>query len=228
MVKRISDTMKVKGETKMKKIRFLLPLLVVLFFIPKARADQSRFYEEAKDKSNLLVYRNAMAAATVSTAAVLIDLSDTTNWPHKEDESIEIQGIRLQVDKTTSATSTFTVRIGVLNYVDTSSGTVTWFWNHEEGLSVTSNTSVANYVEYPAALNFKVLRGTGTMEGTVPNLKSNLTLNTNIFQTDVMLPSPATGGNTKPGYGDIVALIDKGASAITFTFEIFYNSQRGR
>lgn len=209
----------------MKKIQILLPLLF-LSFIPKLHAEWSPEFERAKDKAKLITYRLPLAATVMSTGTVLISRSNTTTWPHKEGDFtdyLEIQSIRIDVDK--ADPSTCTIRLGVINYIDSSSSTVTWFYNKEFELNASSSNVTPDFIQYPAPISLKVLRGTGTIEGTTPDLLSNYTSNFTVFTSSVAI-TPSPGGAVSPGYGDLVAYIQKAAAAITFTFEIVYNSSR--
>lgn len=208
----------------MKKIRFYLPLLAAMIVVPRLHAEWSPLYEQAKDKGVDVTYRLSLSATQMSTAVVLVSLENITTWPHKETDSLKIQSIRVDVDK--AAASTSTVRIGVINYIDSSSSTVTWFWNKENENNV-SNTDVTNYTNYPAALSLRVAKGSAKIEGTTENILSNLTSNWALFTSSVAI-TPSPGGFVRPRVGDLVAYIQKGAVAIVYTFEVYYNSERSR
>lgn len=182
------------------------------------RCEALDLFESRSDKMVTARYR-INVAANISTAAVVIDLSDTVNWPHKDRREIRVNSIRLDVDKV--STSTFTAKVGVVNFVQASTGSVTWFRATESSANV-SNTNVtdsSNY--YPATLRLRVDSAGNATDGTTPYLISNdKTSGSTTYQTDVPLPS--TNGNTAPGAGDVILFIQNGASAITGAIEIQY------
>lgn len=190
------------------------------------RAAKAGPFNDFQDRTVTVKYRIALTAAIASTDTVLIDLSDTTNWPHKDTGAINITSIRIDTDKV--AASTASVRIGVVNFVDSSTGSVTWFTGKEGDLN-------ASYVDESPFLNLtpcfykcRVNNNGASVDGSTPYLFSNFkTSGSTIFQTDVVLPSLATSGSSAPGVGDIVAQIDKtSAAAATFNIEITYFSER--
>jgi len=203
----------------MKRLKLFLPLIAAMLFVSISHADQS---DRQKDKSKLAVYSQSFASTVVpSTSVVLIDLSDTTNFPHKETDRLYIHSICVDIDKV--AATTTTVKVGVVNYIDASSSTVTWFKIVGQDLNV-SNTNPKPCTEYLAPLDMRITAGASITEGAVDNAKSNQTTNSTTFKTDVRLPS--TNGNIYPGLGDIVATITKGGAAVNYTFEIVYSSSR--
>jgi len=220
-------------ENKMKKL--LLGLLAVVGLCGISHAVS--MWDQVNNKSNFVRFRMAFTTAVASTSTVLIDLSDTTNWPPKDPTNsangyITIDGIRLTMDKLGSSTAT--VKVGVATYVDYSSGTVTWFYSHEDLVNTSSGTpvdSITNYGLYP--LRCIVYPSTTQSAGKTPYILSNdqiLQADTNVTvykSSNTFLPSPAPSGFTTPGIGDIVMDIYKSvAGAVTVGIEIFYHTER--
>lgn len=179
-------------------------------------------------------YRIAIAStsAITSTSTILVDLSDTINWPHKESGYAVVDGIRLDVDK--AAASTSTIKIGVLTYVDSSSGTVTWFYSTENLLNVsnTDNDTISNNGLYP--LRCMVYRSTVQNAGTTPYIVSNDKIaigdsNATVYRSSstANLMTTTAGTFVAPDLGDIVMDIYKvGNTAITVGIELFYHTER--
>lgn len=195
-------------------------LLAGLCVIPLARA-QASIFGDISDKDVMVNYRLAVAA-TISTAAIVIDLSDTTNWPHKETGELNISAFRIDVDKT--AASTDTVKIGVVNFVDSSTGSVTWV-ETLEGTSNVSNTNVTEVLNFaPNYLRLRVNPNGPQTDGLTPFILSNDTTGgSTTYQTDVNLPS-AFSAATKPGVGDLVVSVVNGAAAIVVNIQVLYHS----
>lgn len=158
---------------------------------------------------------------TASTSAILIDLSDTTNFKHAQTGEILITGIRFSVDKV--AASSATVMIGVVTFVDASTGTVKWF--------VTKRFAKDSVLTHFAELlnpNPAVWHVSVNTDGTTPLLVTNETASTNdaTYQTDVNLPTSA-GNQTPPGVGDIIIrVVMGGATALSTEADIFYYTER--
>lgn len=184
-------------------------------------------FQEVPDKTMTVRYRFPVAAdinLAVSTNAIakLIDLNDTTNWPHKDTGFINISSIRIEIDKT--AASTTTVKIGVVNMVDTSTGSITWF-HTVEGVKDVSNTNVIDVESYtPNFICTKTNVASNTLaDGSTPFIASNeLTSGTTLIRNSITYQG-VTNGNTMKR-GDIVLGIINGIVAETVTVEIQYHS----
>lgn len=199
----------------------LLGFLFLIFMGSLAHADLFDFTQQKEYEINF----SSQSPTTVSgvSTLVLIDLSDTATWPHKEKKAIHITSIQCEIDK--AAASTTTVRMGVVNYVGVSSGSITWFYDKFGALNV-SNTNVVAYNEYPNyGINTKVNLSTGDFDGTTPYIlstdKSSLTtsvkLNTNL--------STIVGTQVFPAVGDILIELTKGAAAINYSIRVKYYSE---
>jgi hypothetical protein len=207
--------------------RFVIHGFILIFALVAAAAAPARawFWEQAPDKTNTVRAR-LTATLNSSTSTVLVDLSDTTRWPHKETGEVNISAIRVDVDKI--AASSGTIKIGVVNAVDIASGTVTWVWGREFGKNVSNSdvSFVANYV--PTFLRLKVNPPTYPADGVLPYVLSNdVTTDSTVYQSDVTLTA-ASGTSVAPGVGDVLVLITN--SDITNTFvvgvEIQYHTNK--
>lgn len=168
-------------------------------------------------------YRLSVAANT-STAAVVIDLSDTTNFPHKNSRELNIDSLRISVDKV--AASTFTVKVGVVNFVNASTGSITWFYS-EEGVVNVSNTNVIGFYDYrPDFIRARVNESsTQDTDGATPYIISNdTTSGSTTYQTDVRLPSMLAAGAI-PARGDLVIFVQTGAGAVVANLKLQYHSK---
>lgn len=162
---------------------------------------------------------------TGTTTYVLIDLSDTVNWPHKEKKAIHITSIQCELDK--AAASTTTVRIGVVNYIGVSSGSITWFYD-KKGEQNISNTNVDGYQEYPDyGINTKVNFSTGEFDGTTPYIlsteKSSLVT---YLKLNTFLPT-INSTQVFPAVGDILIEFNKSTvqTIINYVIRIKYYSE---
>lgn len=199
----------------------LLVGLVSLFGV-NARA---WIFQEVPDKAVEVHYKLAVAAA-VTTNTVIVDLSDTVNFPHKETGELNIDSLRIDVDK--AALSSGTVKVGIVNYVDSSTGSVTWIWSREFAKNV-SNTDVSYYSNFlPAFLKCRVNTAGYGVDGNTPYiLSSDKTSGATTFQTDVNLPNTA-GTSVGAGTGDLILQVVNldPAVAITVTADLIYHSNQ--
>jgi len=192
---------------------------LLMFSAVIAKAD---IFDFSRDKLVTVHFSTSMGTALSATSYVLIDLSDTTNWPHKETGAISIHSIRLNVDK--AAATTATLRIGVVTFVDASSGTVKWFYTAGNDLNV-SNTEASQFSNYSEGFIRTKVQRANNAAGATPYLMSNeTTTSSTLYQNDVTLVSP--NGITTPGLGDIVMHVSKASTALNFNVELTYISER--
>jgi hypothetical protein len=168
-------------------------------------------------------YSQDIASTVASTAAVVVDLSDFTNWPHAETREPRVSWMRVSLDK--AAASTDTVKVGVVTAVDTSSGSVTWFYSLPS-LNNVSNTNVVDTINYaPNWINLRVNPNSGGADGDTPYILSNDTSSDDTaYQTDITLPN-ANGAYTAAGIGDIILEVSNSVgTAVTVTLELIYQT----
>jgi len=200
-------------------------LIIFTFALMALKPASALIFDQIPEKTVTVRYSISIAA-NVSTNSVVIDLSNTTTWPHKNTGQINISSYRIYFDKI--AASTATAKLGVVTYISASTGSVTWFTGKNQLFNV-SNTEIDQPVNYaPNFLKAKVISGGNAPQasnGTTPFIYSNdTTLASTTFQNDVVLPS--IEGNTAPGLGDIVLSASAGSAAIVVYVEIQYHSEK--
>lgn len=176
-------------------------------------------FEKNPDRNGFIKYTQTLTTTVVSTSAVLIDVSDTTNWPHGETGEVQINFIRVSVDK--AAASTSTVRIGVVTAVNATNGNVTWVYGLSS-LQNVSNTSLGGVIDFqPSWIGLKAILA----DGSTPDVLSNdTTTSSSVYQNDAVLPS-TSGTDVAPAVGDIVVEFTKPGTGTTaiFTVEALYH-----
>lgn len=209
-----------KGEDLMKKL--FIFAVVIAGLSGKVSA---WFGDDSADRTGRIVYSTAPANATLSTTTILIDLSDTTNWPHKQTREINISSIRLEVDKL--AASSGTVRIGVVTLSSSTAGFVSWFFIKDFKNNASNGDNDIFRIYAPNFIRTRVEGGTAGTEGTTPYLAvspSAKTTASTVYQSDVALPT-LLDTNVAPARGDIVFDFTKDvSSAWKFNIEIDYNT----
>lgn len=158
----------------------------------------------------------ALTGIQANAWAILVDLSDTTNWPHNESTAIHISLINAQVDR--AANSVGLMQLGVVTRVDGTNGDVMMvasmrFENNSE-THISRDVNVS-----PSQVKCNVVAGA------TPHMISNVkVLNDTGLQTDVAIPT-ARGVNAAPGVGDIVIrFVHTSGGAWTGAVGVLYHS----
>ena len=211
--------------------KFLFSLFVVGFLFGPRWAMAAPVEADLRSKT-VQLHCAITPTANSSSHTVLIDLSSSTVWPNPTGQTgyVNITGIRASVDKL--AASTATVKLGVVTYVNASSGTVKYFFDllNSKNVSNTLNGVVSQTDNSFRCL--KVIPGTNSnvLNGTTPFLISNdLLSSSTAIQTDVALTAINTAnggaGTTYPGLGDIVLSVvnSDGANTINVTVDLMYH-----
>ncbi len=208
--------------------KFLFVSVIALCWWTPAKA---QFPLYASPANTVTVHSTFTVATGVSTTTIVIDLNASTTtigqaaWPHKERRELNISSIRFDLDKV--AASTATIKLGVVTFVSTTTGCVSWFYNKTmmTNLSNTTNIEFLNY--NPNYLRLRVEPVTSG-EGATPYLISNdRTCDNANYQSDLAIPSTYTGTPAYPGVGDVVLWVfNGGAASIVVNLDIQYSSDR--
>lgn len=149
---------------------------------------------------------------SASEDLILIDLSDTTNYPHDNTSWLHTHNMVMSIQGSTSAD--YTIQIGFLESVDGTDGDF-----HEiftvDGSKKAGNSAFIDISQAPEAPRLTSSRFTGPVE-----------LNQTAFQTDVNLAStldPATA-DTPSGSGDMVMRVTRNAGSFSVNLMIGYHS----
>ena len=175
------------------------------------------------------VYHAILGAEAVaaSTAYVLVDLSDTDNYPHRaQDGTAEVHLLGLNLSAETHTVGIFDIWVGVISEVDATNGTAEWVhvFHIENDTEATDDTghfaesidfTLGGYV--PEGMNCSI-----TAAGALAKLVTNLQQagHTN-WQTDTGLASPvgaAAGATGRPGAGDLVVWVEEVTNGGTIDF----------
>lgn len=203
--------------------RFILGFLGLFLFVPVSEA----LIQDYVPAESVTVNYNLSVAGHLSTTTLIIDRSDTVNWPHLNPEWINIDSIKLSVDGI--AVSTVVVKIGVVTKINASSATIAWFHTYRKELNVTGNAIMVeggNYNPAPSFIRLRVIGGVsfGDGEGSTPYMLTNdEDTSTTAYQSDVVLPSLV--GNTAPGIGDVILQVLNGITEVRIDAQLIYHSR---
>lgn len=170
-------------------------------------------------------------AIAASTGYVLVDLSDTTNYPHEVTGHIEVLGFSLSAEK--AGDGVYDFWFGVITEVDASNGSADWFKlvHFQTNLNFTDSTDRLD-VEADFTLGGSNPNGINCLvvAEALPHMITNVTQNGNsTWQNDTGLGSPAgaaAGATGKPGAGDIVLWVEEvsGSGTVDFCITLFYRA----
>ena len=157
-------------------------------------------------------------ALATTTAYVLVDLSDTTNYKHTETNGIDVAA--LHITAIPSTTGNWSVHIGVITEVDASNGTADWFY----GITFSQILYVDSLRDWTLAGSVHSGLTCDIVAGAHPRFLTNdQQAGSTNWQTDTGLASPvgAAGGATgKPGAGDIVMLVTENSGSSTLSLDV--------
>ena len=181
-------------------------------------------------------YQNFVAclgaeAVAASTAYVLVDLSDTTNYPHTRTTELHLLWLDLAAEK--ASDGIYDVWVGVITEVDATNGTADWVhvFHLESVVNATDSTDrFAQQLDFtlgganPEGLNLNITGGALTR--IVTNQQQAGHVN---WQTDTGLASPvgaAAGATGRPGVGDLVVWVEEvgGTGTIDFSLKAIYEA----
>jgi hypothetical protein len=193
-------------------------LLFALFMLLGGSAYAIDF-QVSREEAGFVKYKWDDIAA--STTAILVDLSDITNFPHSKTGYVVVNALRVNIDK--AAASTGTVRIGLIVAISTTVGSVEWI--HTTNFD---RDTVSTHLEEMINFAPACIRAYANTSGATPYLIGISTANSTLFQSDVNLPTTyQPSGAVAPAVGDLVLRYDAiGSTAMDIEVELWYDTRR--
>jgi hypothetical protein len=144
---------------------------------------------------------------------LIIDLSDTTNYPHDYTSVIHIDWIKFEV--ASDVTGDYLITWGVVENVDATDGDY-YIIDHISGSRIAGN-SVKGFYEF---------NGAGWTMDSARMATGHTSLNDVTFQTDVNLPTTLSPGvaATPPGDGDLIMQVVLAAGTIDVICTVGYHT----
>lgn len=161
------------------------------------------------------IHMHLLNLTTSTTRYILIDLSDTTNWPHTTGTSIHLEYLDMQVDA--SNTAAYTIDFIMLDSCSITSCRSGMVWATSGSQSTGNNKEIhINWAQHGPVCKF----GTG---GVFSDMVTDPDTN---YQTDVLLrstldPSSAT---VAPNNGDLIMVVTITAGTITIDTNLAYHT----
>jgi len=167
-----------------------------------------------------------VAAVAATTGYVLVDLSDTTNYPHIGTAEIYLLGLELVAEK--AADGDYNIIVGVVTENDATNGSIKgvaeFHLSHLNNATDSTDRFIFPFADYTLGGANQEGINLNITSGALTKAVSNVTdADNTIWQNDTGLASPvgAAGGATgKPGVGDLVILATENAGTGTLDFAI--------
>lgn len=167
--------------------------------------------------TKIAVLRKADLAA--EERFVLVDLSDSAQFPHTETGKIHLYAITLEAEK--KADGRFIIYFGVVIEVDTTDGSTKWFaivdLEHDQNPTDATDRLLYKFA-WDGGIDLEV--DTGALVNVVSNTGD---VDETGWDTDVALDSPIGDTSNAPGVGDLVMLLEEpsgtGTVSVTVTVE---------
>ena len=158
-----------------------------------------------------------------STTMILVDLSSSTTYNLDHNGFISISSIKLQADRLGCATGY--ARIGVVNFVNTSTGSVTYFYECSYGNFDSSATVNCDEYYSPSFLRTDVRENT-YKDGETPYILSNSIDSASAkIQSDIVLRT-FKEAYEYPAVGDLLLDISANGNAVSFIIDLIYHGKR--
>lgn len=169
--------------------------------------------ETERERNVIVSYK--ITSVSVTTYYCLVDLSNTTTWPHDSTGRIDVSGYRVEMDRNTFNGS---VAVGVVTAISGSNCTVTYF---REWLVDSSTGGIYSHHEIDTPNQTKLNQS----DGILTRYFSNNAETTTSVTTASTLASPS-GSTVTPAVGDILLRISRTSGTLSqLNFKLFYHSE---
>lgn len=183
----------------------------------KVTSDGEVAVVNAESERDVAIHFNVDAVAATDYY-ILVDLSDTTNFPHNETGKIHMSYIEIEVDKASNTNAS--VEIGIITRIDGTDADMEY--PIELHFLRNGETRVEKKTKYsPSQLKFSI--SGGTMDKTITNSIEN---NVAAVNTGVTLDSPRGISTITPAVGDIIVKYDYSSGGVAdFHIHCMYHGE---
>lgn len=159
-------------------------------------------------KARHVAHLNVEAVAA-STMYILVDLSDTTNFPHVPTSEIHVLGLMASLEQLSDGS--FDVYFGVVTENDATNGSAKFFYAiHSESVSNPTDSAGGQHFEADFTLGGNNPNGVicSVVSGATTRFVSNNELSSSVLlQNDVARTTPV--GTANPAAGDLVMYLEE-------------------
>lgn len=181
-----------------------------------AVTDDGELYITETERELNVYVNHSVTNQTASSYAVLIDLSDTTNFPHDYSGRLDLSSAFIQIDR--DSTGTGLVRFGVVKAIDGTSSTIGWL------MGVSFNKSNDQHISRDRIWTPSQLKCV-VVAGETPHLMVLTTSGVTGINTATALDSPRGTATVTPAVGDIVIEYNRTAGSYNASVGCFYHGQ---
>lgn len=173
------------------------------------------YYKTSKEVMNFAGLRIANISAT--TAYMIVDLSDITNWKHLYTGHLDLSFLSIMISP--NATFVGNVCVGFLGNVGDTKGDLACIKTYSFDSGNASGTAIIDNVGFDGIDSFIHC---GEQRSYLPYYENNAA-----FQTDVKLVGPGGGAASHfSGNGDLALLINRSAGNISLGLLVGYTSHK--
>ena len=178
--------------------------------------DQGEVWETCTERERDTYVGMGNSGVSAVSYSVLIDLSDTQQWPHQYTGRIDLSSVYLQADR--DATGTGRIRVGVITSITNTNADITYF----SGLSF--QKSDQRHLERDRHFTPSQMK-CGVSAGKVTRMLTSGRESTTAVKANVSISSPLGPASVLPAKGDIVVQWDWVAGSYDGTVAAFYHSE---
>ena len=177
-------------------------------------SDRELFVTSSATELDVRAVLAPVTGITSTTYRILVDLSDTTNFPHDQTGRIDITQLKSVVDPASNTVGV--VKFGVITRIDGTDADITWGWTIPFGKNPARILTITNF--NPSQMKFQISGGS-----TTKIISNETSSSVTAVNTGATLGSP--NGNITPGLGDvIVGFFHTSGSAWDAQVSCFYHS----
>lgn len=165
-------------------------------------------------KARALYSKTGIAA---DTYVIMVDLSDTTNFPHNQTGSIDVDSFTASVSFATG-TASATIKLGIITRIDGTDADISYLISDVVGVQSGNDTQLISHNYQPSSVVFK--QSGGNIVGSVTN---DVELTVAAINTGITLDS-SRGVTITPAVGDLILKFDYVADTFDASVGILYHS----
>jgi hypothetical protein len=216
----------VKGPGRSHRTRFVNGAVAQSSFVlwvgtgsalfPSSVSADGELYTTVTERERDVFTNHGVLNLSATIYAILVDKSDTVNWPHDETGRIDISALYVAVYRDSTATGA--IRVGVITAVSGSSASVAWAMGLRFDKSNEQHI-VRDRHWTPSQLKCAVV------DGATPHMLVTTETGISAINTATPLASPRGAATVTPAVGDIIIHYERGAGTYNASVACFYHGE---
>lgn len=186
-------------------------------FLPVAASNDNETLVTVTERERDVYAAMNATDVTSDTYAILVDLSDTTNFPHSRTGRVDLTGTYISIDRNSTATGF--VRIGVITRIDGTDADISWV------AGVTFEKSDARQIIRDRKYSPSQLK-CGVVSGALNRIVSAFeSASVTAVNTGVSMDSPRGSATVTPAVGDIIVGYGRTAGSFNASVSAHYHGE---